>query len=143
MTPLRKLLMTKLSELSEKDQDWFDRHDHGAFYRDDVEELLIQKDAEHKAEIAELKEQLANHNRLRVFVEKHIENYEGVASMQAAILVLKRGLDASKTSLSQHDKQVTRNALLDFSVYMRYQGHSLANPVYNDLAEYINQIKEQ
>jgi hypothetical protein len=144
-----------MTKLSEKDQEWFDKHDHGAFYRDDVEDYLIQKDAEHKAEIEKLK-QNNTHSGLRVINQKQaleidklkakcndliLDIEEGVRVLNLIyesgadlgcleetahdFLVKRKFCSIPKQSLAEHDKQVKIDALNEYSQYCRDVGIEL------------------
>lgn len=113
-------------KLSEKNQDWFDRHDHGAFYRDDVKDYLIQKDAE----ITELNSQ----------IEFKIKECTQLA----------QACSRYKQSLAQHDKQVKievlsklSGAIQPFGLINSHAGIKTIQAITNSINKIINKIKEQ
>lgn len=134
-----------MTELSEKDLnaiaehveemtelDGIDNYDVVKAYY--VERLLIQKDAEHKAEIEKLK---GLHRK-------------SVTMWRDAFEKMHQRAMRSEQSLAQHDKQVKidivgqlRYFIESRAVYLMHNGKCEYVAKVSDLDEYINQIKEQ
>ena len=114
-----------MTKLSEKDQEWLVGATSNALcvvFPFDVKNYLIQKDAEHKAEIDALEEVICH--------------------LSKSILGRDDDILSLKGQLAQHDKQVKIDVLERLVEQSTFRG--LRNSIQpEELDEFINQIKEQ
>lgn len=124
-----------MGKLSEKDQEWLDdiATDSAHLFctaveADNVRMYLIQKDAEHKAEIDALK----------------AEHYKSICDWRKSFDRMHQRAMHSEQSLAQHDKQVKIDTIVHFCAWLVDNGEPIAEEQLQVIgSKYINQIKEQ
>ncbi len=133
-----------MTELSEKDQGWVDLvKEYTNEFGDVIEvrlitELLIQKDAEHKAEICKLEKENAD---LKAVLNEvlRIAQYPPMDRSIINVIGKERGYE-----LAQHDKQVKIEALLELIDSIPETGHGGETMTVRHWASrLVNQIKEE
>ena len=144
-----------MTELSEKDQKWLDDlsqeielgdHYYNMIDTHTVRDYLIQKDAEHKAEIEKLKA----HVEYLVDVVDEVSTATNANMLPQEVLDLAANAIASvpQQSLAQHDKQVKIEVLFSLINSMPKTGHggeimTVRHWALKLIEKYESELKEQ